>query len=84
LRDRTGKMMVEKFDGILNEECQRYSECGPLAEYPSRGKPAFDVEYKSSLTLACSNFATLGVNALKKDLNLVGGAQSGYLRVVCP
>ncbi len=82
LKDKTGKMMVEKFDGILNEECQRYSECGPLAEYISRGKPALDVEYTG--TLNCSMASSLGATFIKRDLDLVGPNDSGYLRVVCP
>ena len=84
LKDRTGVMLVDKFDGILNEQCQRYNECAPLKEYSSRGKLALDVEYKKSLTLNCSSFNNLGVNALKKDLNLVGGKSSGYKRITCP
>lgn len=83
LKDRTGKMMVEKFDGILNEECQAYSECGPLAEYTKRGKLALNVEYKSSLTLNCANFASLGVSSMKRDLDLVTPTMSGYLRQSC-
>jgi hypothetical protein len=83
LRDRTGKMMVEKFDGILNEECQQYNECGPLAEYSKRGKLSLNVEYSRGLVQNCSMFNQLGVNSMKRDLNLVGPSQSGYLRQVC-
>ncbi|WP_078305518.1 endo alpha-1,4 polygalactosaminidase [Deinococcus sp. LM3] len=84
LRDRTGQMMVEKFDGILNEQCQEYNECGALAEYTKRGKLALNVEYKQGLSLNCAQFTSLGVNSLKKDLNLVGANMSGYLRQTCP
>jgi hypothetical protein len=83
LRDRTGKMMVEKFDGILNEECQPFDECGPLAEYTRRGKLALNVEYRPGTALNCTLMAQLGVNALKKDRNLAGAAMSGYLREAC-
>lgn len=83
LRDRTGKMMVEKFDGILNEQCQEYSECASLAEYTKRGKLALNVEYRRRVVLNCSLMAKHGINALKKDLGLVGGTMRGYLRETC-
>ena len=83
LKDRTGKMMVEKFDGILNEECQQYGECGPLAEYVKRGKLALNVEYRSGATLNCTLMNQLGINAIKKDLNLAGATASGYKRETC-
>ena len=82
-RDRTGKMMVEKFDGILNEQCQEYAECGSLAEYTERGKLALNVEYRRSVALDCISFLASGVNALKKDLGLAGATMSGYLRESC-
>lgn len=61
LKDRTGKMMVEKFDGILNEVCQQYNECTPLNEYVKRGKVALNVEYTQAVncTLAKSLGSTL-------------------------
>jgi hypothetical protein len=34
------------FDGILDEECNKYSECSTLAPYTAAGKPAWDAEYK--------------------------------------
>ena len=81
--DRTGKMMVDKFDGILNEQCQEFGECGPLAEYIRRGKLALNVEYRRSVALDCTGFLASGVNAIKKDLGLKGAAMSGYLRESC-
>jgi hypothetical protein len=33
------------FDGILDEECNQYSECGALAPYPAANKPAWNAEY---------------------------------------
>jgi uncharacterized protein (TIGR01370 family) len=81
LKDRTGKMMVDKFDGILNEECQQYSECNPLAEYVKRGKLALNTEY--SQTLDCTTSNSLVINSIKKDLGLTGGNMSGYTRQSC-
>ena len=81
LRDRTGKMMVEKFDGILNEECQQYGECSTLSEYARRGKLALNIEYTTALDCALSN--NLKINSLKRDLGLAGGSMSGYRRTAC-
>jgi hypothetical protein len=33
------------FDGILDEECNQYSECDTLGPYVSAGKPAWNAEY---------------------------------------
>jgi hypothetical protein len=81
LKDKTGKMMVEKFDGILNEECQQFTECAPLAEYVKRGKLALNTEY--SQTLNCTTSNTYTINSIKRDLGLTGGNMSGYKRDAC-
>lgn len=80
--DRTGKKMVDKFDGILNEECQQYGECAPLAEYTKRGKLALNVEYSKVLDCNLSN--SLQINSIKKDLGLTGAGMSGYILQSCP
>ena len=82
LKDKTGKMMVEKFDGILNEECQQFNECAPLAEYVKRGKLALNTEY--SVAVNCTTSNSLNINSIRKDLSLTGGNMSGYKRVACP
>ncbi|MFB9994548.1 endo alpha-1,4 polygalactosaminidase [Deinococcus oregonensis] len=81
LRDRTGKMMVEKFDGILNEVCQQYNECTPLNEYVKRGKLALNVEYTQAVN--CTLAKSLGINSIRKDKYLSGGKSSSYKREVC-
>ncbi len=81
LKDKTGKMMVEKFDAILNEECQTNSECPPLAEYVKRGKLALNAEYAGTLNCTTSN--TYTINSIMKDLGLTGGNMSGYKRQNC-
>ncbi|MGE0528289.1 MAG: endo alpha-1,4 polygalactosaminidase [Bdellovibrionales bacterium] len=82
--DRTGKRMVDKFDGILNEECQQYNECAPLAEYSKRGKLVLNVEYRRGLTLNCNLANSIQMNTMKRDLNLAGPNMRGYLRETCP
>jgi hypothetical protein len=39
------KALEPSFDGILDEECNNYSECDTLAPYTAAGKPAWDAEY---------------------------------------
>ncbi|HEX4334500.1 MAG TPA: endo alpha-1,4 polygalactosaminidase [Polyangiaceae bacterium] len=39
------KALEPSFDGILDEECNKYSECDTLAPYTAAGKPAWDAEY---------------------------------------
>ena len=82
LKDRTGKMMVEKFDAILNEECQQFTECTSLTEYVRRGKLALDAEYSSAPNCTTSN--SLNINIIGKDLVLAGGNVAGYKRIGCP
>ena len=82
--DRTGQRLVDKFDFELDEQCQEYSECDSFTEFSKAGKAIFDVEYKANLTLNCSQFSSLSINPLKKDLDLVGAGDSGYLRQTCP
>ncbi len=37
--------LLPYFDGLLDEECNKYAECGLLAPYVSAGKPVWDAEY---------------------------------------
>jgi hypothetical protein len=37
------------FDGVLDEQCNQYAECGSFASYLRAGKPVLDAEYQSSL-----------------------------------
>jgi hypothetical protein len=39
--------LVSYFDGILDEQCNTYSECSKLAPYTNANKPAWDAEYTS-------------------------------------
>jgi hypothetical protein len=40
------KQLEPFFDGILDEECNKYSECDTLAPYTAASKPVWDAEYK--------------------------------------
>ena len=35
------------FDGVLDEQCNQYAECGAFASYLAAGKPVLDAEYRS-------------------------------------
>ncbi len=81
LKDRTGKMMVDKFDGILNEECQQFGECASLSEYVKRGKLALNTEY--SQTPNCVRSRELKINTMKRDRGLSSPSMPGYKRISC-
>ena len=63
-----GQSMLQKFDGILNEECQQYNECSPLAKYVAAGKLALNVEYSKAPNCTLSD--QLNINTIQKNLNL--------------
>lgn len=37
--------LLPYFDGVLDEECNKYSECDKLSPYVAANKPAWDAEY---------------------------------------
>jgi hypothetical protein len=37
--------LLPYFDGILDEECNKFAECAKLAPFVAAGKPAWDAEY---------------------------------------
>jgi hypothetical protein len=37
--------LLPYFDGLLDEECNKFSECGKLSPYVAANKPAWDAEY---------------------------------------
>jgi len=36
------------FDGVLDEQCNQYAECGAFTSYLAAGKPVLDAEYRAS------------------------------------
>lgn len=63
------------FDGILDEECNKYGECGALAPYVAAGKPAWDAEYRDdgeSTAAFCSKDAAAGIVGALFSLALDG------------
>jgi hypothetical protein len=63
------------FDGILDEECNKYSECSALAPYTAAHKPVWDAEYKEdgeSTAAFCPGDMTAGIVGALFALNLDG------------
>jgi len=68
------------FDGVLDEQCNQYHECGAFEPYLTAGKPVLDAEYKRSLYPAfCANDARLGIAGV-----LYGPSLDGRLYRPCP
>ncbi len=63
------------FDGILDEECNKYSECSTLAPYVKAKKPAWDAEYQDegeSTSSFCAADVKAGIAGALFELNLDG------------
>jgi hypothetical protein len=66
--DQVGTLLPY-FDMVLNEECNAFSECGPLGQFVRAGKPAFNAEYASS-TSFCSADNAANINGVNFSLDL--------------
>jgi hypothetical protein len=63
------------FDGILDEECNKYSECSSLAPYVTAGKPVWDAEYTDdgeTTAAFCSKDVSGGIVGALFSLSLDG------------
>ena len=61
------------FDGVLDEQCNQYSECASFEPYLRAGKPVLNAEYKSSLyPRFCAGDRRLGIMGALYDLALDG------------
>jgi hypothetical protein len=63
------------FDGILDEECNKYSECSTLAPYTAAHKPVWDAEYQEdgeSTAAFCPADMKAGIVGALFALNLDG------------
>jgi hypothetical protein len=61
------------FDGVLDEQCNRYHECDSYQPYLRAGKPVIDAEYTSSLYPGfCANDTRLGITGALYNLSLNG------------
>ena len=73
--------LVPYFDGVIDEQCYQYSECGSLQPYATANKPVLEAEYsdqgaKPASYCAAANAAN--INAVEFDTSL-----DGAVRVTC-
>ena len=67
------------FDGELDEECNRYSECGAFAPYLASGKPVLDAEYTQdgeTTATFCAADEKLGIMGALYSVDLDGSSYS--------
>lgn len=62
--------LVSYFDWIIVEECFTYNECNLLNPFLGERKPVFLIEYELAPVEFCLEAKQMGVNALKKNLEL--------------
>jgi hypothetical protein len=61
------------FDGVLDEQCNQYHECGAFRRYLRAGKPVLNAEYQRSLYPGfCADDARLGISGALYALELNG------------
>jgi hypothetical protein len=61
------------FDGVLDEQCNQYHECGSFRPYLRAGKPVLNAEYKRSLYPGfCAADERLGISGALYALELDG------------
>ena len=61
------------FDGVLDEQCNQYTECGSFAPYLRAHKPVLNAEYQRSLYPGfCANDSRLGISGALFSINLDG------------
>jgi hypothetical protein len=68
-------------DWVLDEQCFQYGECSGLNPYATASKPIWEVEYSQSPN--CSQAALMFMFSQKRDLNLNGASDNGYLYQPC-
>jgi hypothetical protein len=70
------------FDWALDEQCTEFSECDSYTtSFLAKGKAVWDVEY--NVAPDCATASSAHMNAQKRDLNLVGPADTGYSYTPC-
>jgi hypothetical protein len=57
------------YDGVIDEQCNEYSECDTLQPYLSAGRPVLDAEYSS---FSCTADDAAGIMGARFDLELNG------------
>jgi hypothetical protein len=60
------------FDGVLDEQCNQYSECSSFGPYLRAGKPVLNAEYSLSASRFCGSDNADGMMGAVYSLNLNG------------
>ena len=60
------------FDGVLDEQCNEYSECSSFQPYLSAGKPVLNAEYNLSTSQFCAADNNAGIMGALYSVNLDG------------
>ena len=60
------------FDGVLDEQCNEYSECSAYKSYLSAGKPVLNAEYNLSTSQFCAADNAAGIMGALYSVNLDG------------
>jgi hypothetical protein len=67
--------LLPYFDGLLDEECNKYSECAKLAPYVAAGKPVWNAEYAENgqtTAMFCASDVSAGIVGALFSINLDG------------
>ena len=74
--------LAADFDWALSEQCWEYEECDGLkAGFADRGKAVFTVDY--NVDPDCATADSWHLNSMRRDLDLVGPRDPGYLYQPC-
>jgi len=60
------------FDGVLDEQCNEYSECASFMPYLRAGKPVLNAEYNLSTSQFCAYDNRVGIMGALYNMNLDG------------
>ena len=60
------------FDGVLDEQCNEYSECSSFQPYLSAGKPVLNAEYNLATSRFCAADNRAGIMGALYSVNLDG------------
>ena len=66
------RQLQPDFDGVLDEQCNEYSECSSFQPYLAAGKPVLNAEYNLSTSQFCAADNRAGIMGALYNVNLDG------------
>jgi hypothetical protein len=69
--EQAGQLQPD-FDGVLDEQCNEYAECGSFAPYLRAGKPVLNAEYNLATSQFCASDNRAGIMGALYNVNLDG------------